>query len=89
MEEKSWSVKLTQALRGDAKMAFQQAGKGCLKPLSGVSGHLSIKKSGRVMLWVLAGRGGQGKHVQTLAFYISWHEGKDKQGECEVLLKMS
>lgn len=35
---------LTQALHGNAKMAFELAGKGCLKPLSNACGHLSERR---------------------------------------------
>lgn len=37
---------LTQAMYGDAKMVFQLAGKGFLKPLSNAGEHLSKKKKG-------------------------------------------
>lgn len=83
---------LTQALRGDAKMAFHLAGKGCVKPLSTACGHLSEKKSGRVAQHVLSGwqkRTREEGQAQILAFYISWYEVKDEQGECEILSKIS
>lgn len=83
---------LTEGLHGDAAMAFQLAGKGCLKSLSNACGHLSEKKSGRVVLRVLSGwqrRTREKGRAQNLAFYISWYEVKDEQGECEILLKIS
>lgn len=80
---------LTQVLRGDAKMAFQLAGKGCLKALFQCAWASFWKKEwqGNTVgpLWMAEENKGRGLSADP---YISWDEVKDEQGECEILLKI-